>query len=245
MQVKSMDWRSEHELEEERLALKYHSNSNVNPQLEVLTRSRMKMLNQLFAQRNVEVKPAKRYFSSPSVGLRKGELAEHPFMMKLLVHLQELQVQSRPFLDYEPLRELGGAKLDGPELYIFSRSPVSGRHELFYCNPAEMVVQRVKETDPGIWNRLFHSDQIQGTAEAAVFVTAKIQSSMKLFGERGYRLSLLEGGRLTERLSQCTHKFGWKFQPVATFYDRAVQELLEIDGHSEVVLSCLILEEVK
>lgn len=245
MQVKYMDWRSEHELEDERLALLYHANSNLHPQLEVLTRSRMKMLKQLFAQMNVEVTPAKRYFASPSFGLHKSELAEHPFIMKLLGHLQELQGQSRPFLDYEPLKELGGAKLDGPELYILSRSPANGSYELFYCNPAEMVVQRVKEADSGIWNRLFNSELVQGTAEAAVFVTANINRSIKLFGERGYRLSLLEGGRLTERLSLCSHKFGWKIQPVATFYDLAVQELLEIDGHYEVVLSCLILEEVR
>lgn len=245
MQVKYIDWRSDHELEDERLGLMYHTNSNSYPQLEVLTRSRMKMLRKLFAQMNVEVTPAKRYFSTPSFGLQDREMQEHPFIMELLVHLLELQGQSRPFLDYDPLQELGGAKLDGPEMYILSRSRLSNSYELFYCNPAELVIQRVKEVDSSIWTQLFNPDLVKGTAEGAVFVTANIKRSLKLFGERGYRLSLLEGGRLTERLSLCTNKSIWTIEPVATFYDLAVNDLLEIDGLYEVVLSCLIIKEVK
>jgi hypothetical protein len=65
MQVKFIDWRSDQDVEEERLALTYHTNSNQYQQMDVLTRSRMKMLKNLFTQMNVDVTPAKRYFSSP------------------------------------------------------------------------------------------------------------------------------------------------------------------------------------
>lgn len=243
MQVKYMDWRSDRELEEERLALMYHANSNHYPQLEVLTRSRMKMLKALFSQMKVEVTPAKRYFASSSFGLQDREITDHPFIMKLLTRLVELQGQSKPFLDFDPLKEMGGFKLDGPEMYILSKNYTSGKFELFYCHPLELVVQRVKEVEPGVWDQLFNSDLVQKSGEGAVFVTANINRSIKLFGERGYRLSLLEGGRLTERLSQCTSRSGLDIQPVATFYDLAAHNLLEIDGNYEVVLSCLIINE--
>ncbi|AJS60575.1 hypothetical protein [Paenibacillus sp. IHBB 10380] len=55
MQVKFIDWPSDHDVEEERLALTYHLNSNYYQQLDVLTRARMKMLKKLFTQMNVEV----------------------------------------------------------------------------------------------------------------------------------------------------------------------------------------------
>jgi len=243
MQVKFIDWRSDQDVEEERLALTYHTNSNQYQQMDVLTRSRMKMLKNLFTQMNVDVTPAKRYFSSPRYGLHTQKLTDHPFIVELLKRLTSLQEQAKPFLDFEPIKEFSGEQPDGPEIYVLSRNQTSGMYELFYCSILKLEVERVKVVVPEVWDSLFDLKLVQSTGEGAVFITANIQRSIKLFGERGYRLSLLDGGRLTERLSVCFYGKGWNLQPLMTFYDSTAKELLGIDGQYEVVLSCLIIRE--
>jgi hypothetical protein len=243
MQVKFIDWRSDQDIEEDRLALTYHINSNHYPQMDVLTRSRMKMLKNLFAQMNVEVTPAKRYFSSPTYGLHTQELTDHPFIMELLDQFASLQAQAKPFLDFKPMKEFSREQLDGPEMYVLSRNKTSGMYDLFYFSILKLEVERVKEAEPDVWEKLFDPNLVQHVGAGAVFITANIHRSIILFGERGYRLSLLEGGRLTERLSTCLYGKRWDLEPLMTFYDQPAKELLGIDGQYEVALSCLIIRE--
>ncbi|MFC4098457.1 nitroreductase family protein [Paenibacillus xanthanilyticus] len=242
MQMKFVDWRSDREVEEERLALTYHANSNHYPQLDVLTRTRMKMLNRLFAQMNAEATPAKRYFAAARHA-SSASLMDHPLAASMLERLERLQREALPFLDFDRFREAGGARLDAPEMYIVSRSTDTGRFELFYCNPFESILERVKAVEDRQVTALFDPDYAAQAARGAVFVTANINRSLKLFGERGYRLSLLEGGRLTERLAAGTAGTEVALQPTLGFYDEPVNELLGLDGFYDVVLSCLIIRE--
>ncbi|KOR87863.1 hypothetical protein [Paenibacillus solani] len=245
MQIKYMDWRSDQEVEEERLALTYHHNSNLYPQFDVLTRSRMKMLKRLFSQMNQTVTPAKRYYASPRYSMKKLDRKEHPFIANLANRLDELQENVKPYKDFESLRELGAAhSLDSPDIYLLSKNRISQELELFYCSPAEGYIEFVKgPIDPNWHEAAFDPGMGVQEGDGAVFITANLHRSMKLFGERGYRLSLLEGGRLTERLLQCTKESGSKVSPLMTFYDKAVHELLGIDGYYEVVLSVLTFRE--
>ncbi|MFB9325020.1 hypothetical protein ACFFSY_03675 [Paenibacillus aurantiacus] len=242
MQMKFIDWRSDHEVEEDRLALTYHANSNHYPQLDVLTRTRMKMLKRLFTQMNIETTSAKRYFAAarhPS----SDTLRDHPLAAAILERLACLQREAVPFLDFELFREAGGAKLDSPEVYVVSRSRDTGGFELFYCNPFESLLERVKTVESDRVSALFDPAYVSQPARGAVFVTANINRSLKLFGERGYRLSLLEGGRLTERLAAGMAGTGIALAPTLAFYDERANELLGLDGFYDVVLSCLIIHE--
>lgn len=245
MQIKYLDWRSDQEVEEERLALTYHHNSNMYPQFDVLTRSRMKMLKRLFSQMNQTVTPAKRYYATLRYRMNTLDRSQHPFIAKLAEKLDELQENVQPYKDFESLRELGAAhSLDSPDIYLLSRNRLTQEFELFYCSPAEGYIELVKGSiDPNWHEAAFHPGTGVQDDDGAVFVTANLQRSMKLFGERGYRLSLLEGGRLTERLLLCTKDSGSKVSPLMTFYDKAVHELLGIDGYYDVVLSVLTFRE--
>lgn len=242
MQMKFIDWRSDREVEEERLALTYHANSNHYPQLDVLTRTRMKMLKQLFAQMNAEATPAKRYYAAARHS-SSASLRDHPLAVSMLERLERLQRESLPFLDFNRFKEAGGARLDSPELYILSCSRATGGFELFYCNPFEPLLERVKTVEGEQASALFDPAFAPHAAGGAVFVTANINRSLKLFGERGYRLSLLEGGRLTERLAAAAAGTEVALRPTLGFYDERVNELLGLDGFYDVVLSCLIIRE--
>lgn len=245
MQIKYIDWRSDQEVEEERLALTYHHNSNLHPQFDVLTRSRMKMLKKLFSQMNQTVTPAKRYFASQRYGMDAMDGRKHPFLADLAAGLERLQENWQPFKEFENLRELGPAhELDGPDLYFLSKNREDGQYQLFYCCPAEGFIELVKErVEADWWKSAFDSGIDFTGGEGAIFITANIQRSMKLFGERGYRLSLLDAGRFTERLLQSAPGSGRTVSPMMEFYDKAVHELLGIDGYYEVVLSVLTFRE--
>lgn len=243
MQIKFIDWRSDHEVEQERLAMTYHENSNHHPQLEVLTRARMKMLQKLFAQMNVDVTTDKRYFSTTRLPLHAEELKYHPAVQTLLQRLGEQQGEEKPFADVQQLGLPKTAQVDALDLYVLSRHEVTQRYELFYYNRTAQTVERIKETETITWEEYFQLSLGETPENGAFFIAANISRSHKLFGERGYRYSLLEGGRLTERLLVCSHDSGWNLIPVMTFYDSKIHDLLGLDGHYEVVLSCLMIHK--
>lgn len=245
MQIKYMDWRSDQALEEEHLAVTYHLNSNHYPQLDVLTRSRMKMLRNLFMQMNQAVTPVKRYYASERFRNDALHQEGYPHMAEIIAGLEKLQRTTVPFWDYESLKNLGPAdKLDALDLYFISKGQTNGSYELFYYSPAEKFVEYVKEVeDPHWWNKTYDPGLEFRDGDLALFITANISRSIKLFGERGYRLMMLEGGRLTERLARCSQESGRQPVPVMTFYDNPVQELLGVDGYYDVVLSSLIFRD--
>lgn len=247
MPIKYMDWRSDQDMNDEHLAMTYHQNSNHYPQLEVLTRARMKMLRNLFTQMNGAVTPAKRYFGAERIGLEKIDPQKHPVMVKLAAGISQGRNSRLPFWDYGHLQQWGTAEqLDSLDLYFVSKNRVSGRYEIFYCCPSGQFVDYVKEeADSGWGQALFPTDLDVRDGAFAVFITANLQRSNRLFGERGYRLSLLEGGRWTERLVSLSHEQGVPLVPVMTFYDKAAHELLGLDGYYDVILASLIFREEK
>ncbi|OXM14794.1 hypothetical protein [Paenibacillus herberti] len=265
MQSKFIDWRADVHAEEDRLSLTYPLNSSHYPQLDVLTRSRMKMLRKLFAQMSAPVTPAKRYYAAPRYKLPGGGaeepglfgpaagepsqtssasgLSAHPAVKELLGRLRETQPQSQSFADSGPLEELGGAALDSPELYVLSRSGATGGLELLYFHPHGDCLQSLGPIEEERSSALFDPSVAPAPLEGAMFIAANLRRTLQLFGERGYRLSLLEGGRLTERLAACAPGTGCRLQPLLGFYDNRVHELLGLDGHYEVVLSCLMMHK--
>ncbi|AZS13541.1 hypothetical protein [Paenibacillus lutimineralis] len=242
MQIKYMDWQSDQDFEGEYLAMTYHLNSNHYQQLDVLTRSRMKMLKNLFMQMNQAVTPAKRYFAAERFKADELYHEGHPYIAELLASLEKLQRTTVPFWDFESLKNLGPTdKLDALDLYFLSKSQTSGSYVLFYYSPAEKFVEYVKEEEGARWwNKTFDKSLEFRDGDLALFITANINRTIRLFGERGYRLCMLEGGRMTERLVRSSQESGRSLVPVMTFYDKPVQELLGVDGYYDVVLSSLI-----
>lgn len=239
-----MDWRSDQEINEEGLVLTYHHNSNHYPHYEVLTRSRMKMLKSLFTQMNQTVTPAKRYFATQRFAMDGLDRDKHPLVAEIAARVEQLLQAHQAFRDFDKMRELGTARqLDTTDLYFLSKNQLSQQYELYYCNPAEGIIELVNEyVECDWWERAFDSNLGFRDGDAALFVTANIKRSTKLFG-RGYRHSLLEGGRMTERIMNCMQDSECTLSPVMTFFDKAVHSLLDINGYYEVVLSSLIIRE--
>ncbi|MCM3749400.1 hypothetical protein M3223_18775 [Paenibacillus pasadenensis] len=219
------------------------------PQLELLTRCRMNMLRQLFSQREVpwkksESKAVPLNQTREAAGRKKehlGKWNDHPAVMELLARLRKFSTAPPPFGDFGPLEKLGDAVTDSPELYLLSRSRATGVLELIYFHPHRDMLRSLGSVEDENGYALFAPAVAPAYLEGAVFVAANLHRPMQLYGERGYRLSLLEGGRLTERLTECTAGSNCRLQPVLGFYDTRVHELFGLDGLHEIVLFCLIM----
>ncbi|AOZ93431.1 hypothetical protein [Paenibacillus crassostreae] len=221
----------------------WHSNINFNhdPNLDVLIRLRMKMLKSLFTRMNIEETSDKHYYTTERYGLTTSEMDNHPFVVELLMGLSKHQEKVKPFIDYEAMKALSREQ-DGPEVYVLSLNQTTFKYELFYCSINKFEVERVKEVKLEVWKKCFEAIHLQKIETGVVFITASIPRSIKLFGEHSYRINLLEGGRLTERLAMCVYRDGWELQPLMTFNDQLTKDLLEIDGQYGVVISCLIID---
>lgn len=75
--------------------------------------------------------------------------------------------------------------------------------------------------------------------EPVLFVVGSFAHNDLLYGQRGYRRTLLEIGRVTDRLLQEAERLGLKVKLRLEFMDRAIDALLEADGIEEGVVAAL------
>lgn len=68
------------------------------------------------------------------------------------------------------------------------------------------------------------------------FITAVLPRLTWKYGERAYRYALLEAGHVGQNLSLVAAALKLGICPIASFYDDAVHDLLDVDGVSEVAL---------
>jgi SagB-type dehydrogenase family enzyme len=78
-------------------------------------------------------------------------------------------------------------------------------------------------------------------ASAALVVTAVFWRSRFKYGQRGYRFALLEAGHLAQNVLLTAALLDVPALPVGGFFDRALEELLDIDGVDESALYVLLL----
>jgi SagB-type dehydrogenase family enzyme len=125
------------------------------------------------------------------------------------------------------------------------------------------VLARVREVEPG----LYHLDplrhvlevlslgpsplaslldasiypEVVGGSAATLLVTGMFWRSRFKYGLRGYRFALLEAGHVVQNILLMSVALGLAATPLGGFYDRSVDELLQIDGVNESVLYAVCL----
>ncbi|UUZ79169.1 hypothetical protein LJK88_28630 [Paenibacillus sp. P26] len=194
MQLKFIDWRAEYEGEQDHPAHLYHIQSRRGALDSWKERSRLKTLKAFAAHAGKNIHASKRYFSAPGYSLASPESAPAGLRPALAVLAR---LHASPEALAAGLRAAGrsaGAPADAlhrPDLYYLDLS--EGEAALYYYCAPTAELQFVRSAEAGQAVRWFPAAPPQG-AEGLFLCTANLLRRQKLFGDRGYRIALLEAG---------------------------------------------------
>jgi SagB-type dehydrogenase family enzyme len=146
--------------------------------------------------------------------------------------------------DPQPLRTVpSGGALYPLELYAVA-SRIDGLEEgLYHFDPLRCVVE-VQATASSAASSLLEASiypEIVEPAAATLLVTGMFWRSRFKYGLRGYRFALLEAGHVAQNVLLAAVALGLGAAPLGGFYDRAVDEVLGVDGVNESVLYAICL----
>jgi SagB-type dehydrogenase family enzyme len=127
-----------------------------------------------------------------------------------------------------------GGALYPLELYAFAWRVEGLRPGLYHFDPLRRVLERVRAGNErgAVLERTVYPEPVGGCA-VLLAVTAVFWRTRFKYGLRGYRFALMEAGHVVQNVLLAATALGLGAVPLSGFYDRAMDELLELDGVNE------------
>ena len=127
-----------------------------------------------------------------------------------------------------------GGALYPLELCLFAWRVAGLRRGLYHLDPLRRVLERVRGGDEreAVLARTVYPEPVGGCA-TLLAVTAVFWRTRFKYGLRGYRFALMEAGHLVQNVLLAATALGLGAVPLSGFYDRPMDELLELDGVNE------------
>jgi SagB-type dehydrogenase family enzyme len=127
-----------------------------------------------------------------------------------------------------------GGALYPLELYAFAWRVAGLRSGLYHFDPLRRVLERVRAGDErrAVLDRTVYPEPV-GRCAVLVAVTAVFWRSRFKYGVRGYRFALIEAGHVVQNVLLAATALRLGAVPLSGFYDRPMDELLELDGVNE------------
>jgi SagB-type dehydrogenase family enzyme len=122
------------------------------------------------------------------------------------------------------------ARVDGLTPGLYHYNPIASQLELLPARPAELILR-----DGFFWQEFVL------TAAAAILLVATFERTMAKYGERGYRLVLLDAGHAAQNVLLTAEQLHLGAVAVAGFCDDSLAADLKIDGISEAVIHTIIV----
>lgn len=133
-----------------------------------------------------------------------------------------------------------GGALYPLELYVVVQRVEGVERGLYHYDPLRHGLERLGDTgSDDSSGELTPYPALLADSAAFVAVTAVLWRSRFKYGQRAYRFALLEAGHVAQSLLLAAEALGLAATPVGGFYDTRVDELLGIDGLTEVALYLL------
>jgi SagB-type dehydrogenase family enzyme len=88
---------------------------------------------------------------------------------------------------------------------------------------------------------LMHSESTLSSAAVLLVLTALFERTTVKYGDRGYRLALLEAGHVAQNLCLTAAAAGLGSLAWGGFYDDELNQLIGVDGVNEAAVHCLFL----
>jgi SagB-type dehydrogenase family enzyme len=114
---------------------------------------------------------------------------------------------------------------------------------LYHLDPMRSALEALRRGSSTLESLVAASiyPEIVETAAVTLIVTGMFWRSRFKYGLRGYRFALLEAGHLAQNILLSCTALELAATPLGGFYDRAVDELLGIDGVNESILYLVCL----
>jgi SagB-type dehydrogenase family enzyme len=137
-----------------------------------------------------------------------------------------------------------GGALYPLEIYLHSTHLEGQPAGLYHYNPIRNELRLLQERDlsVGIADGLVAFQRhLAFEASLILFLTAVFERSAFKYGTRGYRFVLLEAGHVAQNINLVATALGLACVNVGGYYDRRIDELLNLDGvtHSTVYMIAL------
>ena len=128
------------------------------------------------------------------------------------------------------------------DLYVVARNAEGLDKGVYYFHPFKQELQLVKHADPqAVSESGFLFQNIVAEAAIVFLLVANFQRVTWKYGERGYRLCLLDAGHLAQNLLLMATQLGCTSLPVAGFNDDLLASYLGIDGVTEAVVHSVLV----
>jgi SagB-type dehydrogenase family enzyme len=136
----------------------------------------------------------------------------------------------------QPLRAApSGGALYPLELTVAARRVDGLAPGLYHFDPLDDALEQLRTGAVPIAAATPFADEA-GVAAAVIVVSAVFWRSRFKYGLRGYRFVLLEAGHVAQNVLLAAAALGLAALPLGGFYDRRVDELIEVDGVDESAL---------
>ena len=136
-----------------------------------------------------------------------------------------------------PLRAVpSGGALYPLELYVVARCDAAVPAGLYHYDPLRHVLEQLELGPlPGLLPAMVFPNLV-AQASHVVVVTAMFWRTRFKYGQRGFRFALLEAGHVAQNLLLACAALELAAVPLGGFFDRRLDELLELDGVDESAL---------
>lgn len=139
----------------------------------------------------------------------------------------------------QPLRTVpSGGALYPLELYAVVTRVRDAEPGLYHFDPLRSVLESLlpgSAPQASLLEASIYPEIVEGSA-VALLITGMFWRSRFKYGLRGYRFVLLEAGHVVQNILLMCTALELEAAPLGGFYDRAVDELLNVDGVNESVL---------
>ncbi len=154
---------------------------------------------------------------------------------------------TRPNENPRPLRSVpSGGKRFPLEAYFYASNCEELKAGLYHYNVILEEVQLVKEgRHETIIAKSLVQQNFANDASLFIFITGVFERTNSKYGERGYRLILLEAGHAAQNINLAATAMDLGNLNLCAFYDRKIEDYLEIDGVNHSILYVIAIGKEK
>jgi SagB-type dehydrogenase family enzyme len=125
------------------------------------------------------------------------------------------------------------------EIYVATRQVEQLADAVYHYNPVEQQLERLQDCNPAnVMKAILYPEFLEG-ANLLLILSAVFHRTMKKYGPRGYRYTLLEAGHCAQNICLLAAESGLGSLCLGGFDDKVMNRALDLNERREAVIYCL------